>query len=116
MNKIRPFINHFTLEIWLSPSNDFGIEDFLEQFVNDLHLTVISTNQHIFKNGGITKTYILSTSHIALHTWPELGYFHIDLLSCRENLSKNEVNKVSVNLLQNVGNECEYIIREVAQA
>jgi len=116
MNKIRPFIKHFTLEIWFSPNNDFGIEDFFEQFVNDLHLTVISTNQYIFENGGITKTYILSTSHIALHTWPELGYFHIDLLSCRKNLSKNEVEKVTANLLQNISNACKYMISEVIQA
>lgn len=113
MNKLRPFIKHFTLEIWLPLNNDLGIENFFEQFVKNLHLTIVSTSQHLFENGGITKTYILSTSHVALHTWPELGYSHIDLLSCRENLSKDEVTKVTTDLLRNIDGACDYVISEL---
>lgn len=31
---------------------------------------------------GITAIYILSESHLALHTWPEKGYLHLDLVTC----------------------------------
>lgn len=33
--------------------------------------------------GGISVLGCLSTSHVAIHTWPLRGEFHMDLYSCR---------------------------------
>lgn len=34
--------------------------------------------------GGISGVAILSTSHIAIHTWPEHSYAVLDIYSCRD--------------------------------
>lgn len=34
--------------------------------------------------GGITGTAVLSTSHVAVHTWPVRGYAVLDMYSCRD--------------------------------
>jgi len=36
----------------------------------------------MFSPKGITLVYILSESHLVIHTWPELGTAHIDLVTC----------------------------------
>jgi S-adenosylmethionine/arginine decarboxylase-like enzyme len=33
--------------------------------------------------GGISVVALISTSHIAIHTWPSVGFFMFDLVSCR---------------------------------
>jgi S-adenosylmethionine decarboxylase len=37
---------------------------------------------HKFSPHGVTATATLSESHIAIHTWPEHGYFAADLFLC----------------------------------
>jgi S-adenosylmethionine decarboxylase len=32
---------------------------------------------------GVTGVVVLSTSHVAIHTWPHRGYANIDVYSCR---------------------------------
>ena len=34
--------------------------------------------------GGVTCVGVLSTSHVAIHTWPERSYAVLDVYSCRE--------------------------------
>lgn len=33
---------------------------------------------------GVTGVAVLSTSHVAIHTWPHRGYAIIDIFSCRD--------------------------------
>lgn len=33
---------------------------------------------------GVTGIVVLSTSHVAIHTWPHRGYANIDVYSCRD--------------------------------
>ncbi len=44
-----------------------------------------------FKNGGLSVTFILSTSNLVVHTWPELGALHLDLITCSPIYKKNEL-------------------------
>lgn len=44
--------------------------------------TLIDLCVHQFSPHGITATATLAESHIALHTWPEFGYFAADLFFC----------------------------------
>ncbi len=34
--------------------------------------------------GGVSVIHVLSTSHVALHTWPECSVFMLDVYSCRD--------------------------------
>ena len=44
--------------------------------------TLIDLCVHQFSPHGVTATAALAESHIALHTWPEFGYFAADLFFC----------------------------------
>lgn len=115
MNDKRPFIRHITIELWSDLNNVFNPEDFFDQLIKALKLKVVDSNKHLFENNGLTKVCILSTSHIALHTWPELGYIHIDLLSCREDLSEAEVESVILSLLSNEKEIPKYVVRKIEE-
>lgn len=100
MNETRPFIKHFVLEFWTTKDADV-LDDVFDRLIERLNLRVIKTSEHVFDNGGKTRVSILSASHIALHTWPELNYGHIDLLCCRPSINCEEVENVVDELVKN---------------
>jgi S-adenosylmethionine decarboxylase len=44
--------------------------------------TLIDICIHQFSPHGVTATATLAESHVAIHTWPEHGYFAADLFFC----------------------------------
>lgn len=56
-----------------------------ERIVRELELQVVG--QPLWRQfpepGGVTGLYLLSESHLACHTWPELGLATFNLFSCR---------------------------------
>ena len=69
--KIEPFENSITF-----------INRIADSIVGDLQLHVVHKTEHRFSPQGFTLVWVLSESHLAIHTWPELGYIHIDLVTC----------------------------------
>jgi S-adenosylmethionine/arginine decarboxylase-like enzyme len=63
-----------------------------EPTVHDVELDIKKLNQEIFADEGgisiqsigICAYHTLSTSHIALHTWPLRDTMHLDIYSCRD--------------------------------
>ncbi|MGI6621484.1 MAG: adenosylmethionine decarboxylase [Bacillota bacterium] len=47
---------------------------------------VIETTFHRFSPQGISGVVVISESHLAIHTWPELGYAAIDVFTCGTNV------------------------------
>ena len=45
-------------------------------------VTLIESCVHQFSPYGVTATATLAESHMAIHTWPEYGYFAADLFFC----------------------------------
>jgi len=58
------------------------VEAALRQAVKDGGATLIDLCTHEFSPQGVTATATLAESHIAIHTWPEHGYFAADLFFC----------------------------------
>ena len=46
--------------------------------------TVVQKCFHQFNPHGVSGVVIISESHLAIHTWPELGYAAVDLFTCGE--------------------------------
>lgn len=44
--------------------------------------TVLGRTSAVFPNGAVTAVLLLAESHLAVHTWPEHGLAHFDLLTC----------------------------------
>jgi S-adenosylmethionine decarboxylase len=57
-----------------------------ERIISELELKVIGDGQwHQFPApGGVTGLYLLSESHLACHTYPEIGVVTFNLYCCRE--------------------------------
>lgn len=43
---------------------------------------VLGEASHVFPNGAVTMSLVLSQSHLAVHTWPEHDLANVDLLTC----------------------------------
>jgi S-adenosylmethionine/arginine decarboxylase-like enzyme len=57
-------------------------ERLLDAIVEQLGLTNLHMVAHRFEPQGVSIVYLLSESHIALHTWPENGTGYITLSTC----------------------------------
>ena len=60
--------------------------DKVEKYMVDAALecgaTIVQKCFHKFNPYGVSGVVIISESHLAIHTWPELGYAAVDLFTC----------------------------------
>ncbi len=77
---------HLVVDAWHAPSallNDpEQIREALSSAVFAGGATLLDLCVHQFSPHGVTATATLAESHIAIHTWPEYGYFAADLFFC----------------------------------
>jgi S-adenosylmethionine decarboxylase len=77
---------HLVIDAWQAPTellNDpEAIRRALLEAINVGKATLIDLCVHHFSPHGVTATATLAESHIAIHTWPEHGYFAADLFFC----------------------------------
>jgi len=60
-----------------------GIVELLDQIVGDMGLHVVTSAVHVFGGaGGITAMYLLSESHLTIHTFPETGTATLNAYCC----------------------------------
>lgn len=86
-----PYIEHWVLQLHgVTPEridDPTVMNDALQQVVSALTLTQVSTHSHYF-GPGVSTVIILSESHLSAHSWPELGYLHLDIVTCVRKLTK----------------------------
>ena len=52
---------------------------------SEVGLSIVSTSSHQFTPIGATVLYLLTESHLSIHTWPETKMVAIDVFCCIEN-------------------------------
>jgi len=78
-----------------SPLNDVRkIKKMLREIVKVCELTIIKTSTHKFEPYGITSFFLLSESHVSIHTWPEMGACAIDVYSCRYDYPVDKIEEI----------------------
>jgi S-adenosylmethionine decarboxylase len=84
-----PEIDHWVVQLWgVAPgqiSDAARLSGLLGGVVRELNLTRVSEHTHYF-GPGVSAVIILSESHLSAHTWPELGYMHVDVVTCAKQL------------------------------
>ena len=99
-----PFTDHYTFKISKVPSQILNSKSRLQKIFGEfcrMHkLRVVNTFVDRFKGGGISFTYVLATSNLNVHTWPERGSVHIDLLTCSPIHNKHELGENLSKLLK----------------
>ena len=77
---------HLVIDAWQASAellNDpKAIEAALIEAITVGKASLIDLCVHQFSPHGVTATATLAESHIAIHTWPEHGYFAADLFFC----------------------------------
>ena len=58
------------------------VERLLRESIEVGGFTNLHTHVHRFEPQGVTGTAVLSESHIAVHSWPELGVLFVDMATC----------------------------------
>ncbi|MFW6358284.1 MAG: adenosylmethionine decarboxylase [Chroococcales cyanobacterium] len=77
---------HLVVDAWQAPSDLLNDPERIRRALIDAiavgEATLIDLCVHQFSPHGVTATATLAESHIAIHTWPEHGYFAADLFFC----------------------------------
>ncbi|MEJ6394639.1 adenosylmethionine decarboxylase [Gymnodinialimonas sp. 2305UL16-5] len=60
------------------------IEQALRAVTEATGATLLHIHTHHFSPQGVTGIAVLAESHIACHTWPEIGYAAFDIFMCGE--------------------------------
>lgn len=94
---VTPYVEHWVVQLHgVAPEyidDPEVLADSLRKAVADLELTRVSDHTHYF-GPGVSSVIILSESHLSAHTWPELGYVHLDIVTCVERLTGEKLRDV----------------------
>ena len=71
-----------------------GISKLLDFICERYGYQVLARNGHAFSPIGATVLYLLSESHISVHTFPERGYVAVDIYTCREMKDDTEYREI----------------------
>jgi len=82
-------------------NNNNKIKELFDNICKKYNYTILNRMEHIFEPQGLTILYLLSESHISIHTFPERNYAALDIYTCREYENNNIYEEIY-----------EYIIKE----
>ena len=75
-----------------------GDLDKLKTLMNDIcaknNYSILQTSHHQFEPQGFSIIYLLSESHMSIHTFPEKNYAAIDLYTCRQYNDNHVYNEI----------------------
>lgn len=60
------------------------MHELLEDICQQYDFTILTRSAYQFEPQGITVLYMLSESHISIHTFPEKRYLAFDIYTCRD--------------------------------
>jgi S-adenosylmethionine decarboxylase proenzyme len=88
----------------------------LKQVCKDYDFQILSETQHKFQPIGCSILFLLSESHLSIHTFPEKNHMSFDIYTCRQyedNSAYNEIYKLLLNKLDASANKsvCKIIDR-----
>lgn len=63
-------------------NNPQKVESLMIDAALECGATIVQKCFHMFNPHGVSGVVIISESHLAIHTWPELGYAAVDLFTC----------------------------------
>ena len=75
-----------------------NIKGFLDRVVEELKLTVVGECSYQFEKDnnpyGVTMIYLLSESHLSVHTFVDEGKITLDLFTCNVSLEDRNIKKI----------------------
>lgn len=93
----KPYFRHFVVELecLFKEANSLDwVKTKIASLIDKLDIRVLKNVEHLFQPQGISLLYIISSSHMVIHTWPENNYIHIELLTCSRNKKLDDLDLV----------------------
>lgn len=72
----------FNNKYWIDCTESNVLKYLIEELLTESSFTILGYLEHSFVPHGFTCLWLLSESHLALHTFPEEGRSYIELSSC----------------------------------
>ena len=69
--------------------------------------TILGEVDHEFHPQGCSFIFLLSESHLSLHTFPEKNHLAFDLYTCRQYESNNVYIEIYLKLCEKLGTSCQ---------
>jgi S-adenosylmethionine decarboxylase len=88
----------FNLQGWIKLTDESLLKELFHTILTNTGFSILNYSSHQFPINGFTAFWLLSESHLALHTFTESGWCYIELSSC--NSDKSEQFKT---LAENLG-------------
>ena len=87
----------------------------LKRICSSYDFEVLNIIDYSFQPFGCTILFLLSESHISIHTFPEKNHLSFDIYTCREYNDDKEYNQIFNYLIENLDasseSECKIINR-----
>mgnify|MGYP003627290808 FL=1 len=68
--------------IWIEETNPKTLKDKFNKILSESGFSVLEVSEKHFKPYGYTALFLLSESHLAIHTFPEENTTYLELSSC----------------------------------
>ena len=89
--------------------------ELLKNICNKYNFEILNKVDHSFTPYGCTILFLLSESHISIHTFPEKNHLSFDIYTCREYKNNNEYINIFHYLIESLNasreSECKIIDR-----
>lgn len=82
-------------------NNISKIKELFDNICEKYNFTILNKVEHLFDPEGITILYLLSESHISIHTFPECNYAALDIYTCKEYNNNKTYEEIYDYLIDN---------------
>ena len=72
----------YNYKVWIAETQPEVLKKVFDEILEQATFNVLSYVEHRFSPQGFTAVWLLSESHLAIHTFPEESCTYIELSSC----------------------------------
>jgi S-adenosylmethionine decarboxylase proenzyme len=76
------------------------LQNLMNTICAENNYSVLQTSHHQFEPDGFSILYLLSESHMSIHTFPEKNYIAFDLYTCRTYPNNDTYNTIYNDLVR----------------
>jgi S-adenosylmethionine decarboxylase len=84
----------FNYSVWVNNYNPTELFDYFMTELNNAGFGILDVIEKHFLPQGYTVLFLLSESHLAIHTFPEQGKSYIELTSCIDKPFNKLISKI----------------------
>lgn len=85
-----------------------GIREILDYLCDTYSFTVLGKLEHQFTPQGCSLVYLLSESHLSVHTFPEKKYIAMDVYTCRDYADNSVYESIYTYLVEQFRADSRY--------